>query len=156
MAQAALRSGVEYRSNSTAWRGHHPATRAAMEAILMRAIGGRHSPSMPERVLCSICEFRATIANNGLVKYLETGTLRELGDARFALNEIGAMDVAALLSDTLSSLRRTSSLSRETTLLANLERALLAAGQRLDELIAQYASRVRRQLARATRPQIID
>ena len=107
-------------------------------------ISGHHPPSLHERVLFNVCEFRAATANDGLAKYLETGTLRKLGDARYVLNEIGALDVAALVSDTLSSLRRTSSVNREITRSVNLERALLVAGQRLDELIAQYASRVRR------------
>ena len=149
MTQSESRAQFAQARTQPPWDGHHPATRTAMEGVLTRAASGRGSASLSERVLASICEFRALTASGNLTEYLKIGTIRKLGDARFALNEIGATDVAALLSQTLLGLHRTSAPSRRAMLLLTLEQHLLACGAILDELIAQYASCVRRQLARA-------
>jgi len=122
------------------WDGHLPGTRAALEAVFRRAVSGAGQASLQERVLAHACEFRAVTANGGLVQYLQTAAERKLAEARFALNEIGAMEVAAQVSTTIVGLQRTTSAKRESALLLKLEQDLLAAGQALDRLIARYAS----------------
>jgi len=124
------------------WAGHHPVTRAALESILLRAVAGQGQASLKERVLASICEFRALTANGGLGRFLATAAIRKLGEARFALNEIGAMDVAAQVSTAITGLQRTNSARREAELLRKLEQDLLAAGGKLDTMIAAYAARM--------------
>ena len=121
------------------WAGHLPATRAALGAILTRAASGHGQSSLHERVLAGICEFRAMTANGTLGKFLRKHAVRKLSEARFTLNEIGAMDVASLLTEAISGLQRTSSPRREAMLLLALERELLVIGQHLDRLITQYA-----------------
>ena len=124
---------------SIPWAGHSPATRAALEIILTRAASGHVQLLLHERVLANICEFRAIMANGTLGKFLQKNALRKLSEARFTLNEIGAMDVASLLTEAISGLQRTSSPRREAMLLLALERELLVIGQHLDRLITQYA-----------------
>jgi hypothetical protein len=123
------------------WGGHHPATRAALESILLRTSAGQGPALLHERVLASICEFRALTANGALPKYLATAANRKLGEARFALNEIGAMDQAALVSTVSAGLQLTNSPRRAKALMISLERDLLAVGETLDKMIAGYAMR---------------
>lgn len=59
--------------------------------------------------------------------------------ARFALNEIGAMSVAAYFSDTMRALRRSCSRQQRQAALVKLERDFNAVGAFLDALIAKYA-----------------
>ena len=143
-------------SDNIPWAGHLPATRVALEAILTRAASGIVQSSLHARVLAGICEFRAMTANGALGTFLRTSSVRKLSEARFALNEIGAMDVASLLSDTISGLQRTSSRRREATLLLRLERDLIAVGPHLDEIIAQYAVKTHRRSAPRRPVQIGD
>jgi hypothetical protein len=89
--------------------------------------------------LLSISEFRAATARGAFVDYVKVGALIKLASARFALNEIGAMDVAAKVSVAIAGLQCPSSRQRKFALLLKLERDLLIAGPALDELIARYA-----------------
>lgn len=122
-----------------AWAGHLPATRAALEKALMRAASGERPTSLQDRVLAAICEFRAMTANDSLPTFLRVNTARKLSEARFALNEIGAMDVSLLLSRAIADLKRSSAARRRATVLLKLQRDLAAVGDYLDRIIAQYA-----------------
>ena len=139
------------------WAGHLPATRAALEAILTRAASGHGQSSLHERALAGICEFRAMTANGTLREFLRNNAVRKLSEARFTLNEIGAMGVASLLTETILGLQRASSPRREATLLLALERDLLAFGQHLDRLIARYAvnAHSRSDLTRSRSPELV-
>lgn len=156
MAKTVSRTRLAQGNSHPAWGGHFPATRTALEGILSRAISGRCQASLQERVLATICEFRGATANRDLTQYLETGTLRKLTEVRFALNEIGAMDIAAFFSVAIDGLRRTSSLTREAAVLLRLEQRLLSSGRVLDESIARYALRIQTQDVPSVRPRGIE
>ena len=123
------------------WAGHLPATRAALDAIRERTASGHGAVSLHERVLESICAFRAVTATGMLRAFLRTNPAAKLSEARFALNEIGAMNVAVVLSKVILGLQRTSSPDRQNSLFIRLERDLLAIGQYVDNIIAQYAAK---------------
>jgi hypothetical protein len=116
-----------------------PVTRAALETILTRSASGEFQTSLHDRVLAGVCDFRAKTATGTLLAFLSTNTAGKLSEARFALNEIGATNVAALLSQTISDLQRTSAARREAALLLILQSKLIAVGDYLDRKIAQYA-----------------
>jgi hypothetical protein len=122
----------------------------------MRSGSGQFQTSLHERVLAGVCEFRAMTANGTLVTFLRTNTLHKLSEARFALNEIGAMNVAALLSQTISALQRASATRRKAALLLKLQRDLVAIGEHLDRIIAQYAMSTQSRSARTRPRQNVD
>jgi len=121
------------------WPGHHPSTRSRLQEILSRAAYSDAPISLRDRVLVNVCEFRAKLANGDLLAYLETDTQAKLGAARFTLNEIGAMSLAARISDALAEARRSHGKARTWQAFVKLEADLAAAGRALDEAIAAYS-----------------
>lgn len=121
------------------WGGHLHATRVALAMAFEHAAMGNGTLSPNERTLTKVCEMRSALASGGWLARLNANCLRELGTARFALNEVGAMSVAAYISDTIAALRRTHLVRRRQMLLAKLERDLVEAGPALDRLIARFA-----------------
>lgn len=121
------------------WGGHLHATRVALAMIFEHAARGNAILSPNERILTTVCEMRSALASGEWLARLKMNCLRELASARFALNEVGAMSVAAYISDTMAALRRTHLVRRRQQLLARLERDLSAAGPALDQLIAKFA-----------------
>lgn len=122
-----------------AWEGHLHATRVALAMAFEHAAQGNGALNANERILTRVCEMRAALASGEWLARLKTDCQRELGAARFALNEIGAMSVAAYISDTMAVLRRTHLVRRRHMLLSRLERDLVEAGPALDRLIARFA-----------------
>lgn len=119
--------------------GHLHATRVALAMIFEHAARGNAILSPSERILTTVCEMRSALASGEWLARLKTNCFKELASARFALNEVGAMSVAAYISDTMAALRRTHLVRRRQKLLARLERDLNAAGPALDRLIAKFA-----------------
>ncbi len=122
-----------------AWGGHLHATRVALAMIFERATRGNGALSANERILASVCELRCALASGEWLGRLKANCLNELASARFALNEVGAMSIAAHISDTVAALRRSSLVEQRDTLLSKLERDLHAAGPALDLLISKFA-----------------
>lgn len=151
MTQTVLPLALSHSECEGRWGRHRAVTHEAMEAMLRRAMSDRGQPTLQERVLASIVEFRTLTADDGLAEYLRVDALRKLGEARFALHEIGAADMAARVGDAIAGLRRTSRSRGDSARVWNLQQELRAAGPLLDDLIAVYASRVRRRLMRASR-----
>lgn len=121
------------------WGGHLHATRVALAMALEHASKGNGTLSPNERILTRVCELRSALACGEWLTRFKTNGLRELGTARFALNEVGAMSVAAYISETMAALRRTHLVRRRHMLLSKLERDLILAGPGLDRLIARFA-----------------
>jgi hypothetical protein len=119
----------------------HPTTGLTLEETLKRAPAENRMASSPERVLAEVCALRRAAASGECLQHLTTNCLSKLRHARFALNEIGAMEVAAHVSEAMSGLRRFP--QRKEALLLKLERDLNAAGTMLDALIAQYTQSLR-------------
>jgi hypothetical protein len=99
------------------------------------------------RVLADVRELRHAAANGKLLEHLAithfskphlAACFGKLDAARFALNELGAMSVAAHLTAAKVALLRTSSAQHRATRLHKLARELNAAGLMLDQLIASY------------------
>ena len=124
---------------SGAWGGHLHATRVALAMIYEHATRGNGALSQNERILTRICELRCALASGEWLGRLKANCLSELAAARFALNEVGAMSLAAYISDTAAALRRVSLVQQRNTLLGKLERDLNAAGPALDASIARFA-----------------
>lgn len=122
-----------------AWGGHQHATRVALATIYEHATRGNGALSADERILTRICELRCALASGVWLGRLKANCFSELATARFALNEVGAMKLAAYISDTVAALRRASLVQQRDTLLAKLERDLNAAGPTLDASIARFA-----------------
>ena len=122
-----------------AWGGHLHATRVALAMILQQASKRNGTLGPKERILASVCELRAALASGEWLRRLRTNCLKELAAARFALNEVGAMSVAAYISNTVAALRRPRPVQNRQVLLSKLERDLNAAGPTLDRLIARFA-----------------
>ena len=122
-----------------AWGGHQHATRVALATIYEHATRGNGALSANERILTKVCELRCALASGEWLGRLKANYLSELATARFALNEVGAMKVAAYISATAAALRRAHLVQQREALLAKLERDLSAAGPALDELIARFA-----------------
>jgi hypothetical protein len=121
------------------WGGHLHATRVALGVIYEHATRGNGALSPNERVLTRVCELRCALASGEWLGRLKANSLNELATARFALNEIGAMSVAAYISDAAAALRRACLVQQRDALLSKLERDLHAAGPALDTLIARFA-----------------
>jgi hypothetical protein len=121
------------------WGGHQHATRVALAMIYEHATRGSGALSANERILTRVCELRCALASGEWLGRLKANCPNELAAARFALNEIGAMNVAAYISATVTALRRANLLQQRDALLAKLERDLHAAGPALDTLIARFA-----------------
>lgn len=124
---------------SGAWGGHLHATRVALAMIYEHATRGNGALNPNERILTRVCELRCALASGEWLGRLKANCLSELATARFALNEVGAMNVAACISSTVAALRRASLVQQRNTLLAKLERDLNAAGPALDASIARFA-----------------
>lgn len=122
-----------------AWGGHRHATRVALAMIFEHATAGSGALSPNERILTRVCELRSALACGEWLPRLRTNCLRELATARFALNEVGAMSVAAYISATMAALRRTHLVRRRQALLVRLERDLNETGPALDRMIAKFA-----------------
>ena len=125
--------------SSATWGGHQHATRVALATIYEHATRGNGALSPDERILTRICELRCALASGEWLGRLKANCLSELATARFALNEVGAMNLAAYISNTVAALRRASLVQQRNTLLAKLERDLNAAGPALDASIAGFA-----------------
>ena len=123
----------------SSWGGHQHATHVALAMIYEHATRGSGALSPCERILTKVCELRCALASGEWLGRLKANSLNELATARFALNEIGAMSVAAYISDTAAGLRRACLVQQRDALLAKLERDLCAAGPALDTLIARFA-----------------
>jgi hypothetical protein len=121
------------------WGGHHRATREALAGIFERARRGDGTPSLEQRALVNVCELRSAIASGEWLERLGTNCISELAAARFALNEVGAMSVAAYFSETMTAWRPSSSVQHRQSLLVKLERELTASGPALDALLATFA-----------------
>lgn len=121
------------------WSGHHRTTLAVLEDILERARTGDAITSTQERALADACELRGAAARGELPRHLLPNCVSKLATARFALNEIGAMSIAAYLSEAITPLRRARSRHRQELLLLRLQRNLNAVGPLLDGLIAKHA-----------------
>jgi hypothetical protein len=123
----------------SSWGGHLHATRVALAMIYEHATRGNGALSPNERILTRVCELRCALASGEWLGRLKANSLNELAAARFALNEIGAMSVAAYVSDTVAALRRACLVQQREALLSKLERDLTATGPALDTLIARFA-----------------
>ena len=121
------------------WAGHLHATRVALAMIFERATKRNSTLRPDERILATVCELRSALASGEWLGRLKTNCLNELATVRFALNEVGAMSVAAYISDAVAALRRASLVQHRHMLLLKLERELNAAGPTLDRLIAKFA-----------------
>ena len=121
------------------WCGHHRVTRVALARILDRAGLCNGKLTLEEWALTTVCEFRRATANAEFLDRLRTNCISELAAMRFALNEIGAMNIAAYLSETMTACLRSNSVLHRRSLLEKLERNLNAAGPTLDALIAKFA-----------------
>jgi hypothetical protein len=121
------------------WEGHHRATRKALAGILERTRRGDGVASLNERVLANVCELRRALASGEWREDLGTNCVPKLVATRFALNEIGAMNVAAYVSETIAAWRRSSSVQYRQSLLVKLEQELNAAGPTLDALLDKFA-----------------
>lgn len=121
------------------WAGHLHATRVALAMIYEHVTRGNGALSPNERILTRVCELRCALASGEWLGRLKANCLAELATARFALNEVGAMKVAAHISATVAALRRACLVQQRDALLAKLERDLNAAGPVLDTLIARFA-----------------
>jgi len=121
------------------WGGHQHATRVALAMIYEHATRGNGALSANERILTRVCELRCALASGEWLGRLRANCPNELAAARFALNEIGAMKVAACISATVTALRRAHLVQQREALLAKLERDLHAAGPALDTVIARFA-----------------
>jgi len=122
-----------------AWSGHLHATRVALAVIFERAKKRSGTLRPEERILATVCELRSVLASGEWLARLKTNCLKELATVRFALNEVGAMSVAAHISDTVAALRRATLVQHRQMLLSKLDRDLNAAGPALDRLIAKFA-----------------
>jgi len=129
------------RPSQQVWGGHHAVTRLALEGIFARARLGNSPPSTAERVLANVCELRSAIARGAWHERLTTdgNCLSELTAARFALNEVGATNVAAYFSEAMLATRYSYSRAQRQRALRKLERHLSTAGPVLDGLIAEFA-----------------
>ena len=133
------RGSAEPLPSAGAWGGHLHATRVALAMVYEHATRGAAALSANERILTSICELRCALASGEWLGRLRANRLNELASARFALNEVGAMSIAACISDTVVALHRSNSVQHRDTLLSKLERDLCAAGPTLDTVIAKFA-----------------
>jgi hypothetical protein len=126
-------------SRRPAWDGHHEATLAALRSFPSRIAALPDQAPVQERVLLGICEFRAATAKAPLTAYLTSRSMAKLSVVRFALNEVGAIDLASRVSAAIAALRKGSSPRRRTAILQRLEYEMMLEGPSLDALIARYA-----------------
>jgi hypothetical protein len=124
------------------WNGHLPATRLALENILLRARVAAEDITQEERVLVNACELRCDVEAGGWHTRLTENCSSKLITARYILNELGAQELDAHMAETMKKLKAASSPQSETVLLRYLERRLIAEGAMLDALIAEYAEKL--------------
>jgi hypothetical protein len=124
------------------WNGHLPATRLALENILLRARVGTQEISQEERVLVNACELRCDVEAGGWHTRMHENRSSKLNTARYILSELGAQKLEAHIAETMEKLKAAPSPQSETVLLRYLERRLIAEGAMLDALIAEYAEKL--------------
>jgi hypothetical protein len=124
------------------WTGHLPATRQALEKILLRVHVEAQEVSQEERVLVNACEFRCDIEAGGWHTRMHENRVGKLNTARYILSELGAEKLNAHVAETMEKLKAAPSPQSETVLLRYLERRLIAEGAMLDALIAEYAEKL--------------
>jgi len=123
------------------WAGHHPVTQLVLKGIFERARLGNGTASTAERVLANVCELRCAIAGAEWLEHVtaDGNCLRELAAARFALNEVGATNVAAVFSEAMVAVRHSYCRAQRRRALRKVEQHLSSAGPVLDGLIATFA-----------------
>ncbi len=126
-------------ASAAAWGGRERATDLALEGILERVRRAKGAATPEERALANVCELRRAVASGEWLERLTPDCHDQLAATRFALNEVGAMSVAAHISETMAALHFKRSPQQREALLLRLERDLHAAGPTLDGLIARYA-----------------
>jgi len=127
------------------WAGQHHLAVPGFDEVAAGAVKGALSAN--DQVLAAVRELRHAAANGKWLEHLAitrfskphlAACFRKLDAARFALNELGAMSVAAQVTEAKVALLRTSSAQQRVTRLHKLARDLNAAGLMLDQLIARY------------------
>ena len=112
-----------------------------LEGIFERARLSNGTVSTAERVLANVCELRCAIVGDEWLEHLtaDGNCLRELAAARFALNEVGAIEFAAYFSEAMVAVRYSYSRTQREKTLHKVAQHLSSAGPVLDVLIATFA-----------------
>jgi len=140
------------------WAGHHRLAVSELDEGAEGAVNGALSAN--DQVLAAVRELRHAAANGKWLEHLAitdfskphlAACFGKLDAARFALNELGAMSVAAQVTEAKVALLRTSSAQHRATRLHKLARDLNAAGLMLDQLIARYERSLQRRISSGVR-----
>jgi hypothetical protein len=122
------------------WRGHLPITYEVLLPILERAAAGETDFSRAERMLYTTCEFWAAVIAQSIAAHLGSEAMDNLGDAIVAFSTIGAEHVANTLNAVLSDLSKVTTKQGRLACFAALEHELSKTDDRVDQLIARFAS----------------
>jgi hypothetical protein len=129
-------------TDTRAWRGHMPATRARLAGILERTTQGGAQFTLAERVLVTACEFWALVMAGELHTQTE---LRAMGKLRFAAmvyDSLGADGVAGALRVAHGDLARLQTRLQRKRRLQMLEARLMISAQPVDTLLARFAEQL--------------
>jgi hypothetical protein len=121
------------------WKGHEPATSAALLEVLTTATTGTAKVSRADRVLFTACEFWASASNGTLFSQLSEDAAAQLRAAEAAFTAIGLTKSAGIVQAgrlALTELDPPRSL-REVAL--NIEKALCTIDEPVDRMIADFA-----------------
>jgi hypothetical protein len=125
------------------WRGHLPITYEVFLPILERAATGETAFSCSERILYTTCEFWAAVTAQSIVTHLGSEVIDNLRNAMVAFSTIGAKHVANTLNAVLSDLSNVTTKQGRLACLAALEHELPKTNDRVDQLIARFASHMK-------------
>ncbi len=124
---------------SAEWLGHHAITRTQLMRLLLQAAAGFENFSREERAFCTACNFRATMANGDPVVYAGTGVAESLGEAGIAFEIVGAPQAARRIDRALAAVRSASTAPEVRMIVTQLAADIVATGESLDELLAEFA-----------------
>jgi hypothetical protein len=122
------------------WRGHHAATRAALEAIILRGPDGL-SPrrSRAEFILVGACEFWAAAMNREMLRHLEGSAFLRLRTAEESFAGIHATAAKAAVRLARLRMRVAAAPVPLREIAVQLEAELTALKEPVDDFIAEFA-----------------
>jgi len=123
----------------TDWPGHSPTTSSALLSLMLRARRGNTEFSRAQRVLFTVCEFRAAAMHGALRRYLGSTAAAQLEIAEACYRALGLTGTAAVLRRNRVRLLKRPSAELLTAAIADLETSLARLREPVDETIARFA-----------------
>ncbi len=122
------------------WEGHQPATSAALLDVITTATTNSAKVSRSDRVLFTACEFWASARNGNLFAQLSDDSSSQLRAAEVAFTVIGLAKTASIVHRAREELTAPDAPVPLKLVVHNMETALAASDEPVDQRIAEFAN----------------